>query len=78
MKWTRRDVLKGLGGLPILGALWYSGARNTISSNKERLKILEQLNIQPSLPEALPSITGDPIRVGIVGFGIRGNSYVDL
>ncbi len=26
-KWNRRDILKALGGLPIFGAVWYSGAK---------------------------------------------------
>lgn len=72
MKWTRRDVLKGLGGLPILGAVWWAGAAHTVNTNRERSEILERLNIQPSLPPALPIIGGKPIRVGIIGFGIRG------
>nr|WP_299383975.1 Gfo/Idh/MocA family oxidoreductase [Allomuricauda sp.] len=72
MKWTRRDLLKGLGGLPILGAVWWAGAANTVYNRKERSKILKQLNIRPSLPPTVPSIDGEPVRVGIVGFGIRG------
>ena len=72
MKWTRRDVLKGLGGIPILGAVWWAGASNAVSKNRKRAEILEQLNIQPSLPPTVPAIGGDPIRVGIIGFGIRG------
>ncbi|UOY07340.1 Gfo/Idh/MocA family oxidoreductase [Muricauda sp. SCSIO 64092] len=72
MKWTRRDLLKGLGGLPILGAVWWAGASNTVGKRRERSVILEQLNIQPSLPPAVPGISGEPIRVGIIGFGIRG------
>ncbi|MEK6153293.1 Gfo/Idh/MocA family oxidoreductase [Flavobacteriaceae bacterium 3-367] len=72
MKWTRRDVLKGLGGIPILGAVWWAGATSAASKNRERSEILEQLNIRPSLPPDMPEITGSPIRVGIVGFGIRG------
>ena len=72
MKWTRRDVLKGLGSLPIAGGIWWAGAANGVLASKERTEILEQLNIEPSLPSALPSIEGDPIKVGIVGFGIRG------
>jgi len=72
MKWTRRDVLKGLGGLPIVGGIWWAGAANSLLDSKERNEILEQLNIQPSLPSHVPSIGGDPIRVGIIGFGIRG------
>ncbi|MDC6367718.1 MULTISPECIES: Gfo/Idh/MocA family protein [Flavobacteriaceae] len=72
MKWTRRDLLKGLGGLPILGAVWWAGGASAASSKKERLEILEQLNIRPSLPPTVPEITGEPVKVGIIGFGIRG------
>ena len=72
MKWTRRDVLKGLGGIPILGAVWWAGASNSVSKKRKRSEILQQLNIQPSLPPTVPEIGGDPIRVGIIGFGIRG------
>lgn len=72
MKWTRRDVLKGLGGIPILGAVWWAGASNAVSKSRERSAILEQLNIEPSLPSAVKTINGAPIRVGIIGFGIRG------
>jgi predicted dehydrogenase len=72
MKWTRRELLKGLGGLPILGAVWWAGAANAVHNRKERLELLQQLNINPSLPNVLPGIEGAPIRVGIIGFGIRG------
>ncbi len=72
MKWTRRDVLKGLGALPIVGGVWWAGAASSALSAKEREAILEQLNIEPSIPAALPPIGGAPVRVGIIGFGIRG------
>ncbi|MFS4417983.1 Gfo/Idh/MocA family protein [Maribacter sp. 2307ULW6-5] len=72
MKWTRRDLIKGLGGLPILGAVWYAGAANTVGKARKRSEILETLNIQPSLPNAFGGLGGDPIKVGIIGFGIRG------
>lgn len=72
MKWTRRDLLKGLGGLPILGAVWWAGAASAVHNRRERTKILEQLNIRPSLPPTVPGIEGEPVKVGIIGFGIRG------
>lgn len=72
MKWTRRELLKGLGGLPILGAVWWAGAASALGNRKERLELLQQLNINPSLPKVLPGIEGVPIKVGIIGFGIRG------
>ena len=72
MKWTRRDLLKGLGGLPILGAVWWAGAATAVRSKMERSEILNQLNIRPSLPPTVPEIGGEPVKVGIIGFGIRG------
>lgn len=72
MSWTRREALLGLGGIPILGAIWWAGARGTVSKRRERDALLETLNIQPSLPPAVPAIGGDPVKVGIIGFGIRG------
>ncbi|MEX0313972.1 MAG: Gfo/Idh/MocA family protein [Allomuricauda sp.] len=72
MNWTRRDLLKGLGGLPILGAVWWAGAASVVNRKKKRSEILNQLNISPSLPPAVPGIGGDPVRIGIIGFGIRG------
>ncbi|MBS9462666.1 Gfo/Idh/MocA family oxidoreductase [Flagellimonas sp. 389] len=72
MKWSRRDLLKGLGGLPILGAVWWAGAANTVYNRRGRTEILQQLDITPSLPPMVPNIGGEPIKVGIIGFGIRG------
>ena len=72
MSWTRREALLGLGSIPILGAVWWAGASGTVGRKRERDAILERLNIQPSLPSAVPAISGEPVRVGIIGFGIRG------
>ncbi|NAS12733.1 Gfo/Idh/MocA family protein [Poritiphilus flavus] len=72
MNWNRRDVLKGLGGIPILGAVWWAGAHHAVAKNRKRSEILQQLNIQPSLPSTVQKLTGEPVRVGIIGFGIRG------
>jgi len=72
MSWTRREALLGLGSIPILGAVWWAGASGTVGRKREREAILERLNIQPSLPSAVPAISGEPVRVGIIGFGIRG------
>lgn len=72
MKWTRREALMGLGGIPILGAVWWAGAAGTVGRKKDRAAILESLNIQPSLPPAVQGIGGEPVKIGIIGFGIRG------
>jgi predicted dehydrogenase len=71
-KWSRRDMLRGLAGIPVLGAVWYAGARSTVSARKERQQLLETLNIKASPPPPTGPMAGDPIRLGIIGFGIRG------
>ncbi len=71
-KWTRRDMLKGLGGIPLLGAVWFSGARLTSEAKQEKQFLLETLNIKASPPPASGPMSGKPVRVGIIGFGIRG------
>ena len=72
MSWTRREALLGLGSIPLLGAVWWAGAAGTVGKKREQQALLEQLNIKPSLPSAVPVISGEPVRVGIIGFGIRG------
>jgi len=72
MKWSRRDMLKGLGGIPILGTVWWAGADYAVDRRKDRDAILETLNIEAAPPPTTGSMSGDPIRVGIIGFGIRG------
>jgi predicted dehydrogenase len=71
-KWTRRDMLKSLGGIPLLGAVWFSGASLTGSAKREKKFLLETLNIKASPPPASGAMSGNPVRVGIIGFGIRG------
>ena len=72
-KWSRRDILKGLSGIPFLGTVWWAGASFSKNIQKEKSKILESLNIDAVLPPPTGSMSGDPVRVGIIGFGIRGN-----
>lgn len=72
MKWSRRDMLRGLAGIPILGSVWFAGARVTGNAKRERQLLLETLNIKASPPPLTGPMSGDPIRIGIIGFGIRG------
>ena len=76
MSWTRREALLGMGGIPILGAVWWAGASATVGKKRERDALLETLNIQPSLPPAVPAIGGEPVKVGIIGFGIHPNGII--
>ena len=35
-RWSRRDMLKGLGGIPLLGAVWYAGAKQAVGAKREK------------------------------------------
>jgi predicted dehydrogenase len=75
-KWSRRDMLKGLGGIPLFSAAWYAGAKITGNAKREKNFLLETLNIKASPPPPTGPMSGKPIRVGIIGFGGRGEHLV--
>ncbi|MCU0368032.1 MAG: hypothetical protein MUF39_04295 [Cyclobacteriaceae bacterium] len=62
-KWSRRDMLRGLAGIPILGTVWFAGAKSTVSAKEERQYLLETLNIKASPPPPTGPMSGDPIRL---------------
>lgn len=71
-KFSRRDWLKGLAGLPIFAGVWSAGASFSVKLKEERKLLLEKLNIKAAPPPPTGPMSGDPLRVGIIGFGIRG------
>ncbi len=70
--WSRRDILKGIAGAPVVGAVWWAGARKTSQQSQSRESVLKTLNISASPPPLSGSMAGDPVRIGVIGFGIRG------
>ena len=70
--WSRRDLLKGMVGMPIVGSVWWAGASKGVNDTQARDSILKTLNINASPPLPSGPMSGDPIRIGIIGFGIRG------
>lgn len=75
-KLSRRDILKGLGGIPVIGTVWFAGAKTATGAKKEREFLLETLNIKASPPPPTGPMSGTPLRVGIIGFGGRGEHLV--
>ena len=73
---SRRDWLKILGGIPIFGAVWTAGFRSNEKALSERNLLLETLNIKASAPPTSGPMTGEPLRVGLIGFGIRGEQLM--
>ena len=73
---SRREWLKILGGIPIFGAVWTAGFRSNEKALSERNLLLETLNIKASAPPASGPMSGEPLRVGLIGFGIRGEQLM--
>ncbi len=70
----RRDAIKTLLTLPLVGALGY-GIWDKVyreSEKRDRRNIFKFEN-RPPLP---PSMQGEQLRIGVIGFGIRGKQLV--
>lgn len=71
-KITRRDIVKGLATVPVIGAFAYGFYRKRKYDRQLKDNILAGINLDES-PEKEPVQTaGKKIRIGIIGFGIRG------
>lgn len=71
-KLSRRSLLKGLAGIPIVGGAIVGALSESWSAQRKKDEILETLNIEASPPPPVGSMAGDPIKLGIIGFGGRG------
>jgi len=75
-KLERRTLLKAMAGVPVLGALGFETARKLKydAKNNTRKEIIRELGLEDLLSSVKPVIRtdGDLIRVGMVGFGVRG------
>ncbi|MEN8157403.1 MAG: Gfo/Idh/MocA family oxidoreductase [Bacteroidota bacterium] len=74
---NRRSVLKGLAGIPVLGFLGVQMLRKAKydHAHDTRREILNQLgmdDIEPQIKQVQAPSKGDLLRIGIVGFGVRG------
>ena len=72
----RRDLLKGLATVPVLGALGAAWLKKTNVDKKLKEQMREVVSLTSQSVELAPAATGEPIRVGIVGFGIRGKQLL--
>ena len=75
----RRDILKGLSSLPILGFFFYKLGKkiNMVESDKaEKERFLSELGLGGDAPSIIPSnklkTSGKELRLGIIGYGSRG------
>jgi len=73
---SRRDLMKGLAGVPVLGALGIAAFAKHSTDEKQKSKILDELNIEASRPPSTGPMSGDPVRIGVIGTGIRGTQLM--
>ena len=69
----RRDLLKGLATIPVLGAIAYGIYRKKRLYNEYKNNILSELNFGSSPVRVSRKVNNNQlIRLGIIGYGIRG------
>jgi predicted dehydrogenase len=73
---NRRDLLKGLAGIPVLGALWYSAWEKHAYAQSFGKEFSSIFGIQPAPPPPSGSMDGNVIKIGIIGTGIRGTQLM--
>jgi hypothetical protein len=73
----RRDVIKGLVTVPFIGAFAAAWFRKNSVEQQQKNSLLEVINLT-SEPVELASSAGNtkPLRLGIIGFGIRGHQLL--
>jgi predicted dehydrogenase len=76
----RRDILKGLATIPVFGPFLYAFLKKKLADDFKKKEILAELGISKKAPEVLPkTVLKKPkqlIRLGIIGFGGRGEALV--
>ncbi len=69
---SRRDVVKGLATVPVLGAFAFAYYRKRKHTRQLKNSILEDIKLSDDPPMPDKPLKGDKIRLGLIGFGIRG------
>lgn len=71
-KISRREVIKNLATVPVLGAVAYGLYKKRTSDQFLKNSISDELNMSGDSPMAAPVSEGKVINIGLIGFGIRG------
>ena len=71
---SRRDALKALATIPVVGAFGYGVYKKIDRDNEfKRKSSFLKFNTDPIIP---PDMSGQKIRIGLIGFGIRGKQLM--
>lgn len=76
----RRDLLKALASIPVLGVFFAGYYKKKLEEDAKRAAIMEELGISEGAPAYIPGAVsrpvGDRLRVGIIGNGGEGESLI--
>src|SRR5512133_65463 len=73
----RRDIIKGIAAVPVLGAFSYAWFRKNRIDERFKKQMREVVSLTSQPVELAPGVKdGKPIRLGIIGFGIRGKQLL--
>ena len=76
----RRDVLKALATVPVLGVFFYKLGKKQAIEEYKKQEVLAELGLDKKAPAVLPKTTlkksGELIRVGVIGCGGRGEAVM--
>ncbi len=79
-RFDRRDFLKSLATVPVLGAFAYSVVKKVGADRSRKEELLSRLGLTKEAPAVLPKTTfrkkGELIRLGIIGYGGRGHALL--
>lgn len=74
---NRRDLLKGFATLPVIGAFAYGAWRKRRQDHLRSHRLARELNMSTGdLEYTRYAHDGDVIRLGIIGYGIRGTQLM--
>ncbi len=72
-KMNRRDVLKGLATIPVLGAVAYGVIKKERYSRLFKQNVQDAVNLSSQAPMMYTSPRTTPqVRIGVIGYGGRG------
>lgn len=75
---SRRDIIKSLATVPVLGAFAYGYYKKKKFDRNINAAILDDLGMDQGAPKhaVTPSSGGKKIRIGLIGYGIRGTQLM--
>jgi predicted dehydrogenase len=76
-KLSRRDILKGMATVPVLGAFAFGVWKKKKLDHYRSHELRQELNMsRTSVGEAKKIWDGEALRLGIIGYGIRGKQLL--